>query len=207
MKNLAVLILLLIISAKFVHAQQSEDNAQRRIQEIQEEFRKFEEHKNKILQQFFDDKDGFFNPDMDAQMEKVEQMFEQMQADQLGTNPNKFMRNSNSVSTHWLEKDGERVLVIVPQNPQSKLDIELNDGMVQISGSIKNESEGSQSLSQFSNSFSVPSELDFHKAKMEQQGSEIWIRFPYREGFSSGQRNQAPVKDKKLKRVRGGVSI
>lgn len=74
----------------------------------------------------------------------------------------------------WEESEQDRILVLKPTNKQVPLDINIKDGLIQITA--KSDKNG-QNLS-FSSSESIPVDVDAKKLKIEQRGDDILVRLP-----------------------------
>jgi hypothetical protein len=148
-----------------------------------------------------DDFDKDFFDDSFAQMD---QLFEQMRNRQLSLSDqlaDQFSVSQAGLEGHWRDEANGRSFVITPHSLDSQLDISVEQGMIKITGKIIKKSENTQSMSQFSNQFSVPSELDANRSEIKQVADKIVIFFPYLE--------KTPTKEKKpiLKKIKGGVPI
>lgn len=120
----------------------------------------------------------------------------------------KFKIQNDLYQSRWEENKDERILVLTPTNKEVPLDINLKQGMIQISA--KSDKKG-QSLS-FSSSESLPSDVDEKKAKIEQRGEDILVRLPKVVGktpnkskINSGEDDQNKLKP--LKPTPGDVTI
>lgn len=109
----------------------------------------------------------------------------------------------------WEENDQERILVLKPINKETPLDINIKDGMIQIT--VKSDKKG-QNLSYMS-SESLPSDVDEKKLKIEQRGDDILVRLPKVVGKSSNKskikagEDEGKEKLKPLKAAPGDVTI
>lgn len=87
---------------------------------------------------------------------------------------------NNKLSMNWKENDKGRILEISPVSSGEKMDINVINGMIQIQGKTEIKSESGTSYSQYSNSFSVPTDCDGGKVKMESIDGKIVLFFPYK---------------------------
>ena len=155
---------------------------------IQKDFDKFFNHS-------FDD--DFFNPDFSPfkQMEKMRKNMDKLFSDRFGD------LNSNLYFDDWFkgkfggtvfdidqDEDDDYVYYTIKAEgiDKSNVKVDVQDGMVNISGKVdqmnENKSEDSLSKSRFSSSFSrsfpVPSNVDANSVKFEAKDDEIVIKFP-----------------------------
>jgi HSP20 family molecular chaperone IbpA len=112
-------------------------------------------------------------PDQDMFKDMEEFMNESMSSSFAGaTSPN--------YKTEWSETTAGRTLTITPNTPEQQLDINVNNGMVEIKGKIEQKTPNGSSVSNFSNSFNVPGDCDSGKVKMDSKAGKILLQFPYR---------------------------
>lgn len=90
---------------------------------------------------------------------------------------------SNSLySTSWTEDQNGRVLKIVPSDKKTPLDIDIKEGVVTIKAKSEGDKGSNQVISNFSSSFSIPSDVEEKKANLTDKNGEIWIHFPWKVG-------------------------
>jgi HSP20 family molecular chaperone IbpA len=114
-------------------------------------------------------------PDQDM-FKDIEQMFEESMSESLSG----FSVRSNAFQTEWQENSSGRTLIITPQSPEQKLNIDVNSSMITIKGESVQKSNGSTVSSSFSNSFSVPDDCDGSRVQMDQKDGKILVHLPYR---------------------------
>lgn len=140
----------------------------------------------KLIEKFFYGLDS--DKDLFTDMEKL--MDDMMKS---APSSHSFITSSDaSFSMEWTEKENGRVLEVTPKNPQEQLDISVTEEMISIKGKVEEKTSQGTRLSSFSNSFSVPSDCDGSKVKMEQKDSKIIMYFPYRSGLTD--KNSEPTK-------------
>ncbi len=79
----------------------------------------------------------------------------------------------------WTENSNGRLLTITPQSPEQQLDINIANEFIVIKGKSEKKSQSGSSISEFSNSFNIPSDCDPGKVKMDQKDGKILVFFPY----------------------------
>ena len=80
----------------------------------------------------------------------------------------------------WQETKTGRTLLITPEDPAQKIDLDVKENSITIKGEVKNESPNGTSLSQFSNSFPVPNDCDGSKVKISNKAGKIVMDFPFK---------------------------
>lgn len=83
---------------------------------------------------------------------------------------------------HWMETPKERILIFkVKQDKDHPMDIKIKDGMVSITGKVVQENKiggmVSKSISSFSQSYSIPEDVDQASASFDNKEGEILIKF------------------------------
>lgn len=91
-----------------------------------------------------------------------------------------FSGAGNNFQSEWIESKSGKTLVITPQSPEQKLDINVKDNFITIKGKSENKSQNMQNISEFSQSFNVPGDCDGSKVKMNQKDGKILVEFPYK---------------------------
>jgi HSP20 family molecular chaperone IbpA len=87
---------------------------------------------------------------------------------------------SENYKIDWTESKSGRTLVITPDSPDQKLDINVSNGFIEIKGKKEHKISNGTFYSNFANSFNVPGDCDATKVKMEQKDGKILMHFPYR---------------------------
>jgi HSP20 family molecular chaperone IbpA len=166
---IAGLWLLISIGQQFsADAEEPFDHSKRRM-ELREEMHK--RMRQKLLLGIGPDQNLF---------EGMDQLFEEVMKDSFSS-LDRFSGHSRNFTSEWLETQHGRTLILTPVQEGQQLDIDINAQMVTIKGR-KEEKQGDSSFtSSFSNSFSVPSDVDGTKVKMSQKEGKIIIDFPFRE--------------------------
>lgn len=119
-------------------------------------------------------------PDQDM-FSDMESMMEEMMKDSFasgGMSSFSSIGPSNYMS-EWQESTSGRTLIITPRDPKQQLDISINNGFVTIKGKVEKKSPNGISVSDFSNSFSVPGDCDAGRVKMDQKDGKILMHFPF----------------------------
>jgi HSP20 family molecular chaperone IbpA len=117
-------------------------------------------------------------PDQDL-FQGMEQLLEDSFSDSFSAFES-FGSMGANFSTEWITSDKGRTLVVTPKSENQQLDIDVNKGMITIKGKTENKTGHSTSLSSFSNSFSIPQDLDADKVQIAQKDNKILVEFPYR---------------------------
>jgi hypothetical protein len=122
----------------------------------------------------------------------LEQMMEEAlsdsmsQIDQIGGGLSPF-------KMEWSESQSGRTLVVTPQSPEQKINIDVNATMITIKSESQAKSQHSVSSSAMSNSFPVPDDCDGTKVKMDHKDSKFLLVFP----FKTVKSIQRPVKEER----------
>lgn len=87
--------------------------------------------------------------------------------------------SSQNYQTQWQESTSGRTLAITPKSKEQKLNIDISNGLVIIKGMNETKTANGISVSNFTNSFSVPVDCDSKKVKMDQKDGKILVFFPY----------------------------
>lgn len=117
-------------------------------------------------------------PDQDL-FKDLEQMFEDTMTDsfsgfdQLGVATSHFQ-------SEWQQTKTGRTLVITPQSPEQKLNIDVNETAITIKGESRQQNGGTSISSTFSNSFPVPDDCDGTRVKMDQKDGKLLVQFPFK---------------------------
>lgn len=189
MKLFLFLILLcsVVIAQTTNHDRASEEQRMLRYRQLMDEAHK--RLRDSLIHGFGDDDDIFKGMD-------------QLLQDSFTMGPSLMPSLKKNYDMEWTETRTGRVLTIIPKDPKQQLDINVQNNMVTIKGSVEEKTPQGTSSSSFSNSFSVPSDCDASKVKMSQKNGSIVMDFPYG--------SAAPVKDsrKPLKKpLKGEVQI
>lgn len=105
---------------------------------------------------------------------------------------NEFLRDpfahkpsNQDYSMKWLEDKSGRTLKIIPKTPDQRLDISVVDGLISIKGKSEQQTFRGTSVSNFSHSFSVPSDCNPSKVKIDHKDGEVHVKFPFTNQSSS----------------------
>ena len=108
-------------------------------------------------------------------------LFEDMEKEMNEVLQEDFPSNRNpNFGMEWQQTKSGRILIITPQSKEQKLEIDTKPEIVTIKGKSEQKSAQGLSVSEFSNSFSVPEDCDGSRVKMSQQGGKIVMEFPYK---------------------------
>lgn len=99
---------------------------------------------------------------------------------------------SSSLKMDWSESKAGRTLIIAPEDPAQKIDLDVKGQMITVKGERKAETENGTSMSHFSNSFPVPEDCDGSKVKIKNVDGKIVLEFPYRKQ-ASGNSSRVPI--------------
>jgi len=165
---------------------------------VQKELKRFEEIRKKILGRMFNDVDF---GDSESEDDDIHDSFGAILG---GGLKGMFESSSSGLKMTWSEDETHRVLEIELNDPKTQVDFDINKSLISIKGTITQTNEYGASTSQFNHSYSVPSDVDGEKAKIEQVDKKILIKFPY----LTGAVKTAPAPTvPKLKKMKGGVAI
>lgn len=119
-------------------------------------------------------------PDQDM-FSDLESMMDEMMRDSFasGGQTSFATLGGSNFSSVWTESSSGRTFVITPKDPQQKLDINVNNGTITIKGKAERKTSNGISVSEFSNTFSVPGDCDPGRVKMDQKDGKILMHFPF----------------------------
>ena len=142
--------------------------------------------------------------DHDSFVREMDQMMDQMMRDSFG--PNGFGRLQDlaapTIASEWSETDKGRTLEISPASKETKLDVQVKDGMIVIESELISE----HSQGRFSQSQSIPDDCDPEGVRMESKEGKLLVHFPWRKS----DKKTSPVKSKPVspqKKNRGPVDV
>lgn len=156
---------LFLVGRMISFAQNPSDDLQRRRMELREEMHK--RIRDKLIYGIGPDQDMF---------KDLEQMFEDSMADSFSG----LSSRSSAFQSEWSENQTGRTLIITPQSPEQKLNIDVNSSMITIKGESVQKNNGSTISTSFSNSFPVPDDCDGSRVKMDQKEGKILVHLPFR---------------------------
>jgi HSP20 family molecular chaperone IbpA len=108
----------------------------------------------------------------------MEQMMNDMMKDSFNGFDSYAQRPQNFKS-RWSESSAGRTLEITPNGPDQQLDINVANNMITIKGKTEIKSANGIQVSNFTNSFNVPSDVEASKMKMDLKNGTILVFFPY----------------------------
>jgi len=116
---------------------------------------------------------------------------------------------SNNYEMAWSESKDGRTLLLAPKNKDQKLEINVEEGMIQIKGQNEEKTEYGTSVSSFSNAFSVPDDCDWKRVKILEKEGKILISFPYVTNKNIPEPQKKQTKDERfpLKPSQGDIEI
>ena len=117
------------------------------------------------------------------------------QIDKMFKNIPNFKSGNEALRYEWSEDVKGRQLTIVPAKKDTPFDLDVKDGTINISGRIIHKTPQGSSVSSFSNSFSIPEDVDGDKVKItnNSEGSVV-LKFPYSKGMKP-KRDDTQLKD------------
>lgn len=86
----------------------------------------------------------------------------------------------SNFSMEWQETTSGRTLVVIPQGPEQKLNIDVNSTAITIKSEAQEKTQHAQTSSAMTNSFPVPDDCDGSKVKMDQKDGKILVHFPFK---------------------------
>lgn len=111
--------------------------------------------------------------------DKMDQMMDQAMRDMAdmslttpGLKTDTMSFGSQFFSSEWKEDDKSRMFIVTPKNKDTNLNIDVSKGMITIKGQVQNGS--------FSNSLSVPEDVDADLVKIDGKNGKITLIFPYK---------------------------
>jgi HSP20 family molecular chaperone IbpA len=85
-----------------------------------------------------------------------------------------------SLKMDWTETKIGRTLIVTPSDPQQKINLDVNNNLVTVSGEVKSETQNGVSMRSFSNSFPVPSDCEGSKVQISQKDGKLVMDFPFK---------------------------
>ena len=114
--------------------------------------------------------DGLFND--------MEQMMNDIMKDSF-TGFDSYAHRPQNFKSQWKESTTGRTLEIIPNTPDQQLDINVANNMITIKGKTEVKTANGDQVSNFTNSFSVPGDVEAGKMKMDLKDGKILVFFPY----------------------------
>jgi HSP20 family molecular chaperone IbpA len=108
-------------------------------------------------------------------------MFQDMEGllDEVMKDPFESRAAVQNFQVEWSSDKVGRRLSITPNTPEQQLDISVSQGLISIKGKTEHKSSHGVSVSNFSNSFNVPTDCDPGKVKIDHKDGKILVFFPY----------------------------
>lgn len=160
-----------VLGQKDIRPLPPEEDSFKKAMELREELHK--RMRDTLFNGFLRDEDLFSD---------MEKLFEDAMSDSFSSfGPRMGFSSISNYQTNWHEDKSGRTLVIIPKEKNQNLDITVEKGFVTIKGKIETKSGQSSSISSFSNSFNVPSDVDWGKVKMDQKDGKILVHFPWKD--------------------------
>lgn len=129
----------------------------------------------------------FGSPFADSTLQSAIEHFENSMAD--------FSSFSQSMlKTRWEQDKEGRTMVITPTEKNQKIDIKIENGMIQISSAEEKTAENMRSQSVSTQMMSVPHDCDADKAKISQLAEGVKIFFPYKTQTKEVSPDRIPIK-------------
>lgn len=176
MKTFKKIIYYIFFFLGFSQVTWAQSNSDTRNQEI---YKRFQEMRNRIMNDFFSESDSFMK-DIDHNLFKSFGFGADL--------------SGNLFNSRWQdEKDGKSFLITPQKNAELK--IVVNNGFISIDASEKNQN----GITSSKVSLNVPEGLDWKKHQIKQMGEDIVVTFPYFPGMQTPQKmninNEKKVKD------------
>ncbi len=99
-----------------------------------------------------------------------------------------------SFQTEWQQDSKGRTFYITPKDKEQKLDINIENGMIQVKSAQEKNSENMRSQSISTQMISIPHDCDPEKAQFSQLDDGIKIFFPYKEESKKIPSDRIPLK-------------
>lgn len=130
----------------------------------------------------------------------------QSAVDHLNNSMNEFSTNFDGLSlvqfkTQWDQDKEGRTLYIQTQSKEQKLDIKIENQMLEIKTAEEKKTENMQSISQSSQLISIPYDCDGNKAKITQTDDGIKVFFPFTESVQQRQLKKSQKKGTAPERI------
>lgn len=119
---------------------------------------------------------------------------------------NEFSTNFDAMSlgqfkTQWEQDKDGRTLYIQTENKEQKLDIKIENQMLEIKTAEEKKTENMQSISQSSQLISIPYDCDGNKAKISQTDDGIKVFFPFTQSVQQRQLKKSQKKGTETERI------
>ena len=114
--------------------------------------------------------DGLFND--------MEQMMNDVMKDSF-TGFDSYAHRPQNFKSEWKESKTGRTLEIIPNTADQKLDINVAKNVITITGKTEIKTANGMQVSNFTNSFSVPGDVEAGKMKMDLKDGKILVYFPF----------------------------
>lgn len=125
----------------------------------------------------------------------MEEMMNEMMKDSFNGFDSYAHRPQNFLS-QWKESATGRTLEITPKTPDQQLDINVKNNLITIKGQTEIKSANGTQISSFTNTFSVPGDVESTKMKMDLKDGKILVFFPYWKPASENKRKPVTPSDK-----------
>lgn len=100
---------------------------------------------------------------------------------------------SNLFKTEWRDDAKGRTIYINPTDKELKMDIKIEDGMIQIKSVQEKNTDNMRSQSVSSQMMSIPQDCDANGAQISQLNDGVKIFFPYKEETKSISKDRIPI--------------
>ncbi len=126
--------------------------------------------------------------------------------DHFNNSMNEFSTNFDAMSlgqfkTQWEQDKDGRTLYIQTENKEQKLDIKIENQMLEIKTAEEKKTENMQSISQSSQLISIPYDCDGNKAKISQTDDGIKVFFPFTQSVQQRQLKKSQKKGTETERI------
>lgn len=118
-------------------------------------------------------------PDQDL-FSDMEKFMDEIMTDSFNGFSSFSRTTSENYKLEWTETKAGRTLLITPDSPEQKLDINVSNGFIEIKGRKEHKTSNGAFYSNFANSFNVPGDCDPGKVKMEEKDGKILMHFPFK---------------------------
>lgn len=132
---------------------------------------------------------GLFNSPFfsDSTLESAIEHFENSMAE--------FSSFSQSMfKTEWQQNEKGRTFYVTPTDKNQKLDIKIENGMIQIKSAQEKNSENMRSQSVSTQMMSIPHDCDANKAEISQLDDGVKIFFPFKNEPKEVAPDRIPIK-------------
>ena len=142
-----------------------------------------------------------FGDDPERTMREMERMMDDLVRDSMREIQNLQMQGFSSgdplsmgvrggVMTEWTEDKDGRILTVSPDKPETKMDVQVLNGIV----TIKSEVTTPNSKNQFTRTQLVPGDCNGDRVRMDTKDGKLILHFPWKSSVKPTEKDRKPLK-------------